>query len=264
MIGNNEKQTYGHDGYCLDRQLIPRDAIAAVRARVVEMFEAQPDWAKKSWQVLDPARKTNRQGQPLPIGIQVPTRYEPVFDAVARHPNLVAAMATLLGGEVELYTDQIGVKHGFITEDQGGRSYYHQDSYYWHIEPDRGANCWIPLDSVNRDAIALAIKPGTQRGWTLHPHEAYQDVPAMGTVTAGQFKSFSRYRIPLADVDYADEIVFPMQPGDGLFFTNYTWHRSEPNRSGETRMFYAIAYQLTRAAIEKRKAGSASQGETSR
>ena len=43
-----------------------------------------------------------------------------------------------------------------------------------------------------------------------------------------------------------------MQAGDGLFFTNYTWHRSEANRSGETKMFYAIAYQLTDEAISKR------------
>ena len=34
-----------------------------------------------------------------------------------------------------------------------------------------------------------------------------------------------------------------MQPGDGLFFTNYTWHRSEPNGTGKSLCFYAIAYQ---------------------
>ena len=71
-------------------------------------------------------------------------------------------MTALLGGEVELFTDQIGVKHGFITEEQGGRSYYHQDSYYWKIEPELGINCWIPLDEVGPDAIALAVRPGGQ------------------------------------------------------------------------------------------------------
>lgn len=39
-----------------------------------------------------------------------------------------------------------------------------------------------------------------------------------------------------------------MSPGDGLLFTNYTMHRSEPNRSGETRMFYAVAYKRTEAS----------------
>ena len=40
------------------------------------------------------------------------------------------------------------------------------------------------------------------------------------------------------------EVLLPMAAGDGLFFTNYTWHRSEPNRTGEDRAFYAIAYQV--------------------
>jgi hypothetical protein len=50
----------------------------------------------------------------------------------------------------------------------------------------------------------------------------------------------------VAELD-AGEVVFAMGPGDGLFFSNFTMHRSEPNRSGETRMFYAIAYQLADA-----------------
>ena len=38
-------------------------------------------------------------------------------------------------------------------------------------------------------------------------------------------------------------MLIETQPGDGLIFSNYTWHRSEPNRSGQTHIFYAIAYQ---------------------
>ena len=238
------KQTYLDDGYCLKRSLIPLDLIAAARARVVEMIEDQPDWANRSWQVVDPAYKQNGKGQPFPIGIQRPALAEAVFDAVAHHPPLIAAAAELLGGDVELFTDQIGVKHGFISEEQGGCSYYHQDSFYWKIDPDLGVNCWIPLDNVNVDAIALGIKPGTQRGWELRPHESYYDDPAWGKLTEEGFQAFKRHRIPLQEIDFSDEIIFPMQAGDGLFSTNYTWHRSEPNRSGETKMFYAIAYQL--------------------
>jgi ectoine hydroxylase-related dioxygenase (phytanoyl-CoA dioxygenase family) len=40
-----------------------------------------------------------------------------------------------------------------------------------------------------------------------------------------------------------------MKAGDALFFTNYTWHRAEPNLSGTDRLFYAIAYKrVTRDA----------------
>ena len=255
MINTAMKRTFEDKGYCLERNVVPGNIIKAARARVDEIMEDTPDWAERSWQVIDPARKQNAQGRPLPLGIQKPARFDPVFDSVVRHPNLIASMTALLDGEVELFTDQIGVKQGFITEEQGGRTYYHQDSYYWKIEPGLGINCWIPLDDVGVDAIALGIKPGSHRDWTLHSHERYQDDPAWGHMRQGKFTPLRRLRVPLADIDYSDEIVFPMQPGDGLYFTNYTWHRSEPNRTGETRMYYAIAYRLTEPSIAERNIG---------
>ena len=65
----------------------------------------------------------------------------------------------------------------------------------------------------------------------------------MGSVVDGEFQPFKRHRIADHDVDLSKEQLVHMQPGDGLFFTNYTWHRSEPNRSGQTKAFYAIAWQ---------------------
>ena len=86
-----------------------------------------------------------------------------------------------------------------------------------------------------------------------------------------------RLRIPEDTIDWTNELIFTMDPGDGLVFTNYTMHRchastnapfswsvlpdpdckqttdrSEPNRSGETRMFYAVAYQLASDAGDAR------------
>ncbi len=100
------------------------------------------------------------------------------------------------------------------------------------------------MDTVGEDAIALAIMPGSHRDWKLTEHESYFDNPPMGHVNE-TFEPFKRHRIRNQDIDYAKETLLSMNPGDGLFFTNYTWHRSEPNRTGETRSFYAIAYQRT-------------------
>jgi len=88
--------------------------------------------------------------------------------------------------------------------------------------------------------------PRSQQGWNLIEHESYFDDPPMGHLSAEKgFVPFKRQRVPLEQVDYTQEVLLPMAAGDGLFFTNYTWHRSEPNRSGENRGFYAIAYQVT-------------------
>ncbi|MFL2542422.1 MAG: phytanoyl-CoA dioxygenase family protein [Candidatus Latescibacterota bacterium] len=236
---------YRQQGYCLVKGLIPKDLIAAVRARVEEIVADKPDWPERHFQVVDPTRYTSAGGQAIPQGIQRPSQCEKVFTTVAHHDHIAAAMQRLLGSPVECFTDQIGVKLGAIVEEQGGRSYYHQDSFYWHIDPELGCNCWIPLQDVDREAIALAVMPGSQRGWQLIEHESYFDDPPMGHVREdGEYVPFKRHRVPLDQVDFAREVLLPMAAGDGLFFTNYTWHRSEPNRSGENRAFYAIAYHV--------------------
>jgi ectoine hydroxylase-related dioxygenase (phytanoyl-CoA dioxygenase family) len=244
QVRSEHIESYGEQGYCLVRDLIPREDLEAVRKRVFETIEDPPAWSKRAWQVIDPSRYTAPAGHPWPGGIQQPSHDEQVFKTVAEHSQLSEAMAAVLGGPVNLFTDQVGVKQGQVTEEQGGRSYFHQDSYYWHIDPALGCNCWIPMQPVDEQAIALAVMPGSQQGWQLMEHETYTDDPPMGGGTSVEdFVSFGRHRIPLDKVDFSSEVLVPMQAGDGLFFSNYTWHRSEPNRTGETMMFYAIAYQ---------------------
>jgi len=242
-LNPTQLQQYRDEGYCLVRNLIPSAVGAAVRQRTLAVIADLPAWGNRACQVLDPQRYQNHAGQPLPAGIQLPAQEEAVFQTMADHPNLATAMGQLLGGAVQRFTDQVGIKHGCIKEAQGGCSYYHQDSYYWHIKPELGCNCWISLDSVGTNAIALAVIPGSQKGWRLVEHESYDDDPPLGGVRAGKFTAFQRHRVPLKNVDLAQEVLLPMEPGDGLFFTNYTWHRSEPNRTGQTKAFYAIAYQ---------------------
>ena len=236
---------YRDEGYCLETGLIPNNLIEACRQRVLEIVEQRPDWDPGHFQDLDPAVYRSSTGDPVPVGIQRPAAEEEVFSCIAHHPNLVEAMCQLLDGKVRHSTDQIGVKHGWLDIEQGGRSFFHQDSWYWKIEPELGCNCWIPLQDVGQDDIALAVMPGSHRDWLLTEHESYFDNSPMGHVKDGVFEPFKRHRIPHSEIDREKERLIPTEPGDGLFFTNYTWHRSEPNRSGKTKAFYAIAYKRT-------------------
>ena len=119
---------------------------------------------------------------------------------------------------------------------------FHQDSFYWHLAPEQGCNSWIALDEVGVDGCALAIMPRTQQSWELIEHEGYYDEPSFHNARSGE--AFKRWRIPITEIDFSGEVLLPMSPGDAAFFTNYTWHRSEPNRSGVHKCAYAIAYQL--------------------
>lgn len=254
-LTDHQLEQYRTDGYTLIRQLVPAELVSRVRRRILEVIADPTPWPANTFQWIDPARYRHANGLAIPGGAQRPALQEALFDEMARHPALVATMRRLLGGAVELFTDQIGYRYSGIKEDQGGRSYYHQDSSYWKIAPQLGCNAWFPLDPVDRQAGALPIMPGSQRGWQILPHEEYLDDPAIGTARNHRgegFRSFPRLRIPDSQIDYSREVLYPMQPGDVLFFTNYTWHRSEPNRTGHDQLIFAIAYQLTKAAVAGR------------
>lgn len=238
QLTKDQLQQYKDEGYTVVRGLIPPDKVKAVRARLMELLDGDHDWPETHFQILDPSKFRNPKGGFVPLGVQRPAKQEQVFRDIADHPNLQSAMAQLLGGPVERFTDQALIKNKTVR----GESFYHQDSEYWHIPPEQGANAWIALDEVDREAIALAILPGTHKIWEIIPHEAYYDEPSLHNAQTGQ--AFKRYRIPFAQIDFSKEVLLPMSPGDAAFFSNYTWHRAEPNLSGSHKAAYAIAYQL--------------------
>jgi hypothetical protein len=239
---------YREEGYTVIRGLISREEADRVRTRLIELLHGDHDWPDRYFQVLDPSRFRNPKGGYVPISAQQPAECEQVFRDIADHPNLQNAMSQLLGGPVERFTDQAIIKNAQID----GQSFYHQDSFYWHVEPERGCNTWIALDDVDREAIALGIMPGSHLDWKLTPHEQYYDEPSFHNAETGE--AFQRWRIPFDRIDFSKEVLLPMEPGDAAFFTNFTWHRAEPNRSGRHKCAYAIAYVLT-------KSGSGGPGE---
>ena len=240
----DQKTQYEAEGYTWVRGLISPEELAPVRARLMELLDGEHDWPDTHFQVLDPGAYKNKKGGPVPIGVQRPSKQEEVFRNIADHGNLQAAMAQLLGGPAKRFTDQALIKNKVID----GQSFYHQDSYYWKIKPQLGCNSWIAMDTVGANASALSILPRTHKSWELVEHERYYDEPNFFNQRTGE--PFMRWRIPEETVDRSQEVQLPMEPGDAAFFTNYTWHRADPNESGEHIVAYAIAYQLANGSGE--------------
>ncbi len=238
QLTGEQLEQYKTEGYTVVRGLISPEEGSRVRKRLMDLLAGDHDWPDTHFQVMDLSKFRNNEGGFLPIGVQRPAMREEVFKEIADHPNLQSAMEQLLGGPVERFTDQALIKHRAIS----GQSFFHQDSFYWHLAPEQGCNSWIALDEVGMAGCALAIMPGTQQSWTLIEHEGYYDEPSYHNARSGE--AFKRWRIPIAEIDFSGEVLLPMSPGDAAFFTNYTWHRSEPNNSGVHKCAYAIAYQL--------------------
>jgi ectoine hydroxylase-related dioxygenase (phytanoyl-CoA dioxygenase family) len=241
LVTPKQLSQYKEEGYTLVRGLIPPAELEPLRRQMLA-FEAgdRGDWPEQQFHNLDPARMRDANGGRMIGGVQLPAKKSEDFRKVADHPNLQAAMMQILGGPVVRYTDQCAVKSHLVVSPQGSCTFFHQDTSYWELDPELGCNCWIPLQTVERDAIALAIMPRSHVGWKLVEHERYFDDPALFAGDA--VEPFQRRRIPINTIDFSKEVLVPMRAGDGLFFTNYTWHRSEKNTTGRTMMYYAIAY----------------------
>ena len=230
------------DGYCVIRGLYSEEETRPVRARIEAMYEGRHDygWPNRHLQTWDPEDRDTPGGNYRSGSLQMPPLIESVFDDFTGNPKLVGAMEALLGGAVKRYTDQTIFKPAVY---KAGRSFYHQDCFYWKLRPKVCLNCWVALDRVDRGIMALGFLPGSHRRWRIQFHESYWDqVPKHGR----EGNKYQRRRIPLSVVDGSSEKLIPGEPGDAFFFNNYTWHRGEPNVGDVNRAAYAIAYQLDR------------------
>jgi phytanoyl-CoA hydroxylase len=242
-LTEHQLRQYRDEGYTVVRGLIEPELMAAVKAELMRIMHGEQDrWPIEHFQILDPEEYKNPKGGVVPVGVQLPAKNHEDFRRVQSHPNLQAAMSQILGGPVKPFTDQALIKSAWIKEDDGGQTFYHQDSYYWLLKPERGCNVWIPCDDVGPGAIGLAVMPGTHKGWKLVEHEQYFDDPKPFGARGGQ--PYKRHRIPPGTIDYSKEVAYNLTAGDAVFFSNFTWHRADPNKSGQHKCAYAIAYQL--------------------
>jgi len=138
--------------------------------------------------------------------------------------DLARLAAELLGVRaVRLYHDQ-----ALYKEPGGGITPWHADQYYWPFSSDRCVTVWIPLQDTSGDMGPLCFAAGSHRlsvGREL-PISDDSEQELQRALTAGQF--------PLDNEPYT--------LGDASFHLGWTFHRAEPNRSGEPRRVMTIIY----------------------
>jgi phytanoyl-CoA hydroxylase len=235
MLTQQQIERFWERGYLKLDQLLAPAEVSGLKERLEEVLQGTVRWPKRCFQNLDPARYLAPSGEPMPEGIQMPSREDERFRAVAEHPRLVSVMRALIGPEVTRYTDQVIMKSPGISP----ATFFHQDGFYWRNTPEKTINCWIALDDAGIGNGCLCFMPGSHR-LGLQEHERYYDEPTLHSGETGE--PFHRLRIPLERADFTQEVAEPVEAGGCLLFLKYTWHRSDPNRSSTQRRAYAVAY----------------------
>jgi phytanoyl-CoA hydroxylase len=149
------------------------------------------------------------------------TRFDPVFQAYARHPKILSVVTGLLGPNVKIFADQTLCKPPKI----GSAKPPHQDSAYWTaIDPPNLVVCWMALDDVGEHNGCMRFVPGShQHGVIEHKH-------------------LEDFRVEDKNFDYDDEVSVALNAGSCSFHHSLVLHRTEANTSPLHRIGLTVAY----------------------
>lgn len=150
------------------------------------------------------------------------------FHELTRHPAILDAVEGVLGPNILCWGSSLFVKEagdpGFVA--------WHQDSYYWGLEPDDVVSAWIALTPSRPENGVMRVVPGTHTAPAM-PHVASPDgSPNM---------LFTHEEIGV-DVDEDRAVALTLEQGEMSLHHVKIVHGSQPNRTDARRVGYAIRY----------------------
>lgn len=150
-----------------------------------------------------------------------------LFDLVSE-PRILDAVESVLGPNILVWGSSLFVKEpqdpGFIA--------WHQDSYYWGLEPDDVVSAWIAFAASTRENGAMRVIPGSHRLPPL-PHKA--------SPPSSRNMLFTHEEIA-GPVDEAAAVDLLLEQGEMSLHHVKILHGSPPNGSSRRRYGYAIRY----------------------
>lgn len=148
------------------------------------------------------------------------------IDAIVRHPVLLDTVADLLGPNLLVANADLFVKEprspSFVS--------FHQDAYYWHIEPADMISVWVALSAATRENGCMRYAPRSHLGGK-RPHQE----------TFATDNALSRGQVMRLDAS-EENIDVVLDPGQIAIHHCLLAHASGPNRSSERRIGLTIRY----------------------
>ncbi len=236
-LNAGQLRQYEEQGFVVVEGLVPPHEIQALLARLDEYAHERR-----------PAGKVRIQMEPRVARGELPVarpgdgvrkmegliEHDELFQALGLRPNIVSAVASLLGPDLKMFRDAALLKLPGVGSAKG----QHQDSPYWPIEPMALASCWIALDPATRENGCMTALPGSHYGGPL-PHVHVTD----------------DYVVPETEYDPAKVVALPMPAGAGLLFHSLLLHGTAPNHSSHPRRAITLSYMSS----QSRYTGSASK-----
>lgn len=152
------------------------------------------------------------------------------LDELVRHPAVLDAVEGMIGPNILCWASS------FFTKEPRTEDYisWHQDLTYWGLEPADIVTAWIALTPSVPESGCMRVVPGT------HTQEvvAHKD-------TFAEHNLLSRGQEIAVEVDEDEAVDVVLQPGEMSLHHVKLFHGSNPNRSGDRRIGFAVRYLPT-------------------
>ena len=146
------------------------------------------------------------------------------LDEITHHPVLLDAVEDIIGPNIVCCATVLFIKE---ANDPGFVS-WHQDGKYMGLEPSNGLTAWVALSESNETSGCMQVIPGSHKEGMRDHNDTYAD---KNILTRGQ---------EAQGIDASKAVSMPLKPGQASFHHQSVVHSSQPNRSNDRRIGFAI------------------------
>jgi chlorinating enzyme len=153
------------------------------------------------------------------------------LSSLIRDPRILDIVESVVGPDILVWQTTLFIKE---AHDESYVS-WHQDSTYWGLSEPEVITAWVALSPSTLESGCVRVVPGTH---------VLDQVPHVETRAAKNM--LTRGQEIAVDVDERQAVAMPLHPGEMSLHHIRTFHSSEPNRSDDRRIGFAIRYIPTR------------------
>jgi hypothetical protein len=154
----------------------------------------------------------------------------PFLDRLIRRPSILDAVEDVIGPNILCWSTSL------FTKEPRTAHYisWHQDLTYWGLEPADIVTAWVALSPATVASGCMRFLPGTHKMEVVAHNDTFA---ADNMLTRGQEVS--------VEVDESQAVDIELRPGEMSLHHVKLIHGSNPNRSDDRRIGFAIRYLPT-------------------
>ncbi|MBI2192796.1 MAG: phytanoyl-CoA dioxygenase family protein [Planctomycetes bacterium] len=225
MLTKKQVDAYRRDGYVKVERLFKPKEVEQLRTDMDRIIQ---EWGEVSIGWHGPWRDRylpeNERQNTKAVFLHNPHFYSAAWGQAIFHTRMIRCVQQLIGPVVQWHHTVLHAK----PPELGTPFPMHQDHpFYPHDGPDF-VDCLLHLDETPLESGALRVVPGT------HRHGPLQHIT--GKETAPHLPP------DLYHPDRTESVPIPAEAGDVIFFSYYTIHWSDVNRTGHWRRSVRFGY----------------------